>query len=437
MAEHHDHSDRTSAGVISRRNFIAGLSASVGLCSVGLSARAKLPKPKHSGVDHIVVFTMENRSFDHFLGWLPGADGHQAGLTFSDAAGIAHSTHALAPDFQGCGHPDPDHSYQGGRVEYHSGVCDGWLRAGANDDFAIGYYRQADLAFFGRSAPDWTACDRYFAAIMAETFPNRFYQHAAQTDRIDNSAALSTLPTIWDRLAAAGVSATYYFSDIPFLALWGAKYLPISRPFASFLEACAAGTLPAVSFVDPRFVDEESGTSGDDHPHADIRNGEAFLNAVYTAVTTGPDWPKTMLIINYDEWGGFFEHVPPAPAPIPPADLVAGNADGLRGFRVPCVIVSPFARRAFVSSTELDHTSILRFIEWRWDLDPLTIRDGSANNLADVLDFKSHDARAPQYAVPPGPFGAACGTPTTVAARSEIAAWESVRDLAQIFGWQV
>lgn len=430
-------SARGRQGGISRRNFISGVSASVGLWASGITASSKLPKPKQTDVDHIIVLMMENRSFDHFLGWMPAADGRQAGLSYTDGAGTAHATHPLAPDYQGCGHPDPDHSYAGGRVEYDGGACDGWLRAGSNDDFAIGYYEQPDLAFLGQAAPSWTVCDRYFAAIMAETFPNRIYQHAAQTDRIDNSAALSTLPTIWDRLAAAGVSGRYYFSDIPFLALWGAKYLPISRPFASFLADCAAGTLPAVSFVDPRFVDEESGTSGDDHPHADIRNGEAFLNLVYTAVTTGPAWARTALVINFDEWGGFFEHVPPTAAPIPAADAAAGNADGLRGFRVPCVIVSPFARRAFVSNEEFDHTSVLRFIEWRWNLDPLTVRDATANNLADALDFKSHNAAAPQFSVPPGPFGAACGTVATAAAAEEIAAWESVRDLARTFGWQV
>jgi phospholipase C len=80
---------------------------------------------------------------------------------------------------------------------------------------------------------------------------------------------------------------------VPFLALWGSKYLPIGRPFAAFLADCATGALPQVAFVDPRFVDAGSGTSADDHPHADIRNGEAFLDAVYKAVTRGPRWNQT------------------------------------------------------------------------------------------------------------------------------------------------
>src|SRR5437762_7281516 len=113
-----------------------------------------LPSPENSGIEHVVVVTMENRSFDHFLGWLPDADGRQAGLTYLDAAGVGHPTYALAPDFQGCGHADPDHSYEGGRVEYNDARCDGWLRV--NDTFSIGYYRQEDLAFLGRAVPQWT-----------------------------------------------------------------------------------------------------------------------------------------------------------------------------------------------------------------------------------------------------------------------------------------
>ena len=114
-------------------------------------------------------------------------------------------------------------------------------------------------------------------------------------------------------------------------------------------------------------------------------------------------------MINFDEWGGFFEHVAPSAAPIPPADAAAGNRDGLRGFRVPCLIISPRSRRGYVAGGGIyDHTSVLNMIEWRWNLRPLTIRDASARNLALALDFSLADLAAQQYAVPPGPFGTAC-----------------------------
>src|SRR2546421_3203577 len=108
--------------------------------------RALTVDPAASGIEHVVVVMMENRSFDHLLGWMDGADGRQAGLRYPDRNGVLQKTHALAPDFQGCAHPDPDHSFGGGRVEYDGGACDGWLRAGANDDFAIGYYRKREPA---------------------------------------------------------------------------------------------------------------------------------------------------------------------------------------------------------------------------------------------------------------------------------------------------
>jgi phospholipase C len=387
---------------LTRRQFLYGSAAALGSLSLGKSSllwaaphgKGGLPRPDKSGIKHVVVVMMENRSFDHFLGWLPGADGQQAGLIYTDSQGAAFQTHPLAPDFQGCNHPDPDHSYEGGRIEYDGGLCDGWLRAGSNDDFAIGYYTQDDLPFLGQAAPDWTVCDRYFAPIMAPTYPNRIYQHSAVTDRLDDSISLSTLPTIWDRLAQAGLRGRYYFNDIPFIGLWGTKYSSITRQYDQFLQDCASGGLPEVAFVDPPFFSENAGTSSDDHPHGDIRAGESFLYQTYRAVTTGRDWKHTVMVINFDEWGGFFDHVAPQEAP----DV--DPAFALRGFRVPCMIVSPFAAPGAVEQGIYDHTSVLKMIEWRWGLQPLSVRDAAANNLADALDFNLQRHTVPDYDVP-------------------------------------
>ena len=378
-----------------------------------LSARAdSLPPPQAAGFDHVVVVMMENRSFDHFLGWLPGANGQQAGLSYNDSAGVSHPTHSLPPDYQGCGFNDPGHSYSNGRVQYNSGAADGWLLNGSgNDIYAIGYYGQSDLPFLGAAGTTFTVCDNYFAAILSATYPNRFYQHAGQTDRLSNTSTTSTLPTIWDRLEQKGLSRRYYFNDLPFLALWGTQYVSISKPFSQFLADAAAGTLPNVAYVDPGFAGETTDTSNDDHPHADIRDGEAFLNQIYDALRASPNWPKTVLIINFDEWGGFFDHVPPPLAPIPPVTAAAGDVDGRLGFRVPCVVISPYARRNFIAHGQYDHTSILKMIEWRFGLPPLSVRDSTANNLAEVLDLSSPNVTAPAFTVPMGPFGKNCQVP--------------------------
>jgi len=437
---------------ISRRGFLTTAASAAGGIALGCSDRSivapplaqlmggPLPDPAASGIEHVIVFMMENRSFDHFLGWLPGADGKQAGLSYADSGGVQHATFPLAPDYQGCGYADPDHSYAGGRVEYDDGACDGWLRV--NDVFSIGYYRQEDLPFLGRAVPDWTSFDQYFCAILGPTFPNRIYQHAGQTDRIENTTAISQLPTIWDRLAARGLQGRYYYADLPFLGLWGAKYVPIGRPLAAFYADCAAGTLPHVAFVDGSFAQELTGTGGDDHPHGDVRAGEAMMNRIYRAVTRSPAWRRSVLVINFDEWGGFFDHVPPSVAPIPPADLAAGNADGRRGFRTPTLLISPFARRAHTSHVLYDHTSVLRMIEWRWDLQPLTVRDATANNLADELDFTLVDSAPPPVYSVPDVVGAPCpilptdivplATPRRSATRAH---WRALGEIARRHGW--
>src|SRR5437660_1414712 len=168
---------------ITRREFIVGAAGAAGTLAVSGNARVgawprpvprPLPPPGQSEIDHIVVLMMENRSFDHYLGWLPGADGKQAGLTYRDRAGRAHPTHHLT-DFQNCAHPDPDHSYDGGRIQLDGGKCDGFLRSGENDSFAIGFYTQSDLALYSKAVPRWTTFDRYFCSFMGPTFPNRLY----------------------------------------------------------------------------------------------------------------------------------------------------------------------------------------------------------------------------------------------------------------------
>ena len=363
------------------------------------------PGPADSGLDHIIVVTMENRSFDHLLGWVPGADGKQAGLSYRDRAGNSHATYHLT-DFQACGFADPDHSFEGGRAEYNNGACDGWLTAPGNDLYAIGYYETGDLPFLGKAAPAWTVLDRYFTAILGPTFPNRLVSQAGQTDRLSNTLTPSTLPAIWDRLSGAGLSGLNYGDPITTAELlWGNRYRSLVRPMSAFFSDAASGSLPNVSFVDPVFLTAPSNSF---HPPGDIRDGDAFLSSIYDAVTRSPLWSSTLLILTFDEWGGFFDHVVPPVAPIPAGERAAGNVDGLRGFRIPTLLISPFAKRGVVSSAVYDHASILRLIEWRWNLEPLTVRDAQANNLADSLDFAHPLLSAPTIAVGAGPFGASC-----------------------------
>jgi len=452
-----------------RRKFLQGMAAASGAAMMGklghlpnvlahqeaLLQSKKLPPASESGIDHLVVVMMENRSFDHFFGWIRNADGKQAGLSYIDPNGTAHATYHLANDFIGCGHPDPDHSYQGGRLQYDSERMDGFLLDARNDIYALGYYTKPDRPFHNSLATHYTICDRYFCSFLGPTFPNRMFSHAAQTDRLSNTFTLSTLPTIWDRLAAAGVSGTYYFSNLPFLGLWGPKYISISRPYQQFLLDAAAGTLPSVSFVDPRFTLTDTGDGNDDHPHADIRAGDQFLAETFFAVANGPLWPRTVFVITYDEWGGFFDHVAPprvAAGNQVDSDLVGGNA--LLGFRIPVCIASPFSARgpgndqnnrqsSRVVSSLFDHTSILKFIEWRWQLSALTARDASSSitNLAHALKFDHPDFSVPELPLPPSAPPFSCVTASASLARgtaeNEENAWEGLRDSGLLDEWNL
>ena len=187
-----------------------------------------------------------------------------------------------------------------------------------------------------------------------------------------------------------------------------------------------------MSFLDPRFNGEGDGVSGDDHPTADIRVGEKFLADVYTAITTSPAWANTLLVINFDEWGGFFDHVVPSSA----NDVSPATA--LRGFRVPALVVSPRSRRHFVAPWTYDHTSVLKLIEWRFGLSSLTPRDAHARNLAEVLDFASPPSlTAPPISVAPVvpvPCEAPAPVPGSLAPENE---WTQLISVAKHHGWSI
>ena len=330
-------------------------------------------------IRNIVVLMMENRSFDHLLGWLPNSTGRQSGLSYTDNNGIAHSTYPLSPDWTGCGHADPDHSYDGGRLEVDNGAMDGFLKPANSDVYSIGYYSEQDFQFLPQFARSFTVCDQYFPSILGPTFPNRLFQLCGQTDRLDDSISLCTLPTIFDHLAAAKVSAKYYFSNIPFLALFGGRYRKLTESYDSFLSDCAAGTLPAVSFIDPAFT-LLFNFGNDNHPHSDMRNGDAFLAQTFHALANSPNWANTVFVMNYDEWGGFFDTVPP-PRAIAPNNTdtdLAVNGKALLGCRCPCIIASPWTysdpANPTVNHSVFDHTSVLKLIESVFGVAPLAAR---------------------------------------------------------------
>lgn len=339
-----------------------------------------------AGIDTVVIVMMENRSFDHWLGWLSQdtaymeAGRSRYGRFFAvDAAnqqtyvgpnGPESTQHMvgwnyLSNPYRGCDQSDPNHGWNAGRAQRDLG----FIAPTANDDLLpLGYYEGADLPFTREFVRTFTAFDNYHCSILGPTYPNREYLHSAQSGG-NKSNSFPTgpdgfeWPTIWDRLGAANVPAKYYYSDLPVLALWGSRMTSRLNPIANYYTDAAAGTLPNVVMIDPKFT---GAGQNDDHPLADVRGGQAFLRDVFKAFVDSPQWERGLFIAMYDEWGGFFDHV----APVHFADdrANANDADDFSqaGFRVPCVMASPYAHRGLVDRRDYDHTSVLRFLEWRF-----------------------------------------------------------------------
>jgi phospholipase C len=381
-------------------------------CATGPDGRevCALPQAAEAPFDTVVVLMMENRSFDHVLGWLPGANGRQQGLRYADEAGVVHETWPLAPDFQGCQYQDPDHTWEGIAVQYANGACDGFLKTRTDrtrpaDLYPIGYYREGELPILHALAKAYTTFDNYFCSMLGPTWENRLYQLTGTTqvgmDKIidhfprNDAERPCDIPTaIFDRVRGAGLRAAYYYHGEPMTGLFKSKrYDDISLPIGRFFDDARRGTLANVVFVDPDYTDdaEDAGTSNDYHHRGNMLVAEGFVASVYDALKDSPQWGRMVFVLNFDEHGGFFDHVvPPAceddtvqPGPGPFPDLKR------LGFRVPAIAMGPFAPAKIETAGPYEHCSILRMIEWRWSLAPMTARDRTARNLADALDFRN------------------------------------------------
>lgn len=376
-------------------------------------------QPSDSPIDTIVVVTMENRSFDHYLGWLGGDAAYRehgrkrygrgfhvdarTDLAFQDASGAWVATQHLTtspvePDpYRGCGHPVPGHSWKKARRELDAGFI---AEGTGNDSYALGYYRAGDLPVTAHLARRFTVCDRSFPSILGPTFPNRQYLHAATsegwtTDPGPLKPGTYTADTIWKKLIAAGVPCGYYYSDCPVLLMYGEGYKPIIHTVDDFFDDCEQGTLPNVVYVEPKFGGP---FRTDDHSDGDVRLGQRFILDVFRAFAQSKYWERGAFVLTYDEWGGFFDHVrPPILQDGERIQVYTPDTFQQTGFRIPTVVASPYAPRGGVDHTTYDHTSILRFIEWRFLGAPeagpggdhatwyLTRRDRHANNLGGLL----------------------------------------------------
>jgi phospholipase C len=386
-------------GRIDRRGFLragAGAAALAGIaaCSTRGASESRTDEPRalidpnDAPFDHVVVLTLTGRSFDHLLGWLPAARGRQHGLAYRDVDGMLHDTWDLGVDVEECGGSELAHDWTDGAVHLGDDDNRGFLlTVGEGDLTPLSFFSQRAVPAIGRLATSFTTLGNYFASVNAGSVPNRMYLHAGATDLDDDrdiegggNGASDLRTTIWDRLRAADLTGRYYglaANGQPFVSRFGNRYEDLVRPFRALLTDARTGRLPTVAFAEAPVG-------------PDVRTDQTTITDVFTALRRGPRWERTVLVVHYDQWGGYFDHVPPPkvidanvnPRPGPHPDY------SQLGFRVPCVVASPFSTAApMVGGTPFEHTSILRMIEWRWGLRELGMRDRNARNLAEVFDF--------------------------------------------------
>ena len=430
-------------------------------------------------IEHIVILMMENHSYDNYLGMLADrGDGFQL-----DEAGRPTAVNKAGNgDIVQMRHSEgtrqkvgvPSQSWNASHIQWDEGTCEGFVRSieqtlpGKDASVTMTYWDQQDLPFYYGLAKTFPLATRWFSSCLGPTFPNRRFMIAGTAHGLIDDLPFGMVDypaagTIFDRLSAHGISWANYHHVTPLRVnwrrlshAWGLNFLRVLggllasispqlkpvmeskmqttadlyplgmlrsinhlRPIDQFWQDARAGKLPSVTIVDPDFD-----SCSEENPQ-DVQVGEGFAAKVINAVMAGRGWPRTLLIWLYDEHGGYYDHVPPPPAPQPDdvpgqdpmqrffllrlllrftkyasqiAAIDAGPTTYDRlGFRVPAVFVSPFAKPGYVTDTVYDHTSILKLIERKWNLPPLTKRDAVATEPLEPLDFSN----PPQFLDPP------------------------------------
>ncbi|MGH7297130.1 MAG: phospholipase C [Polyangiaceae bacterium] len=387
-------------------------------------------------IENIVVVTMENHSFDSYLGHLDEyanrtdieSAAADAGNPAADGGTVPwhHADHLCTAD--------TNHEWAGSHQEVDNGAMDGFVKVnqgwdapsgGGSDPTlydgarAMGYYDQTDLPYYYELASTFAIADNYHCSLQGPTYVNRDYLLAATsfglTTNIFPDLTNYPFPTndasVLDELEKRHTTWLAYAEGAPGAGTvygpsganrWGRH---VTASFDQFLTDAKAGQLPQVSFVDPNLNSETTGGAGtDEHPPGDIQSGQLFVSQVVQAVTTSPQWAHLALFITHDENGGFYDHVPPpkacppgdSPPALQPGDTTDAGFDAY-GMRVILIVVSPYAKKAYVGHTVYDHTSITRFIEAKFKIPALSGRDANATPPTDLFDFTD----PPAFATPP------------------------------------
>ncbi len=384
---------------------INGCGSAADRCPPGPVPTGAAPK-QLSGIDNIVVVMMENRSFDHMFGSLrtdadyPGANAVD-GLTGTennlDGSGRPLLVN-LAPGT--ISKLNPKHDWDSCHRTFNQGRNDSFVAVNAGDNQAevMSYHQRPTAPFLYSLCDQYVVCDRWFSSVMGPTWPNRYYLHAATAggNKSNLPMGINPPPTVWQRLAERCIPASYYFAGrIPWYSVafpansFSGNDAVTPQPIDHFFTDAARGTLPSFSIIEPDFG------VNDGHPPYDFSMAEAFLSSIHRALAASVHWPRSLLVIVFDEHGGFYDHVPPPTVPDPDPDFRQ------LGFRVPAIVVGPQVRPGAVVSTPYDHVSILATLATRFGIGSLGPRMDAAADLSACLDPDRAAAMSPAAALPP------------------------------------
>ncbi|MGA9796881.1 MAG: alkaline phosphatase family protein [Rhizomicrobium sp.] len=407
---------------IRRRSFLQAATAASALSAAGASFG---PAPAYAGtpgklgdIDHIIILMKENRSFDHYFGMLSGVRGFDDNSpNFRQPDPLSQQGYVLPfrLDTLHTNAQRQHHLSHKWKVQHNAlngGAMNNWVPAhrmsnGAAGPLTMGYLTRADLPFYYALADAFTLCDGYFCSVLGPTHPNRFYLMTASIDAdgrygkpaINNKGRAYTWETYPERLERAGISWCVYHETDDFgcnVLAYFTQYRqapqnsPLyekamrARSMGQLLSDLKTGNIPQVTWIIPR-------SDVNEHPEHLPAAGEDHTNQILTALWSNPAlWAKTAVILNYDENDGIFDHVlPPIAPPGTASEYTHGLPVGL-GFRVPCMVISPYSRGHYVNSHTFDHTSTLRLIEARFGVEVANLsrwRRETCGDLTSAFDF--------------------------------------------------
>ena len=428
-----------------------------------------------NSVNHILVITQENRSFDHYFSQLPeywqahnypqatnGTTLDVAPSSFSNAdpSGTTVGTFNLHSACNENPSPSWNESHVDRNHEHPTDSdtpMDGFARAAGGDarangfydiegHRAMGYFTGDQLNYYYFLASNFATSDRWFSPVMSRTQPNRMYLYGATSAghayplNTSHSPQLSG-KTIFELMQdnnvswkiyvhpdSSGCTSPHCLARFSYLNQWTYYQYVLQnlanqfQPVSQLMSDIQNGTLPQVSFVEPAgYLGLDEHASDNDVPSADapdVQLGAKYIESIINALMSSPSWKDTVLILTYDEFGGFYDHVPPQPAVAPdamkfPTDLITSPPDiclndtseaicgfNYTGYRLPLIVVSPFTKSNYVSHTVMDYTAILKFIETRFNLPSLTARDAAQPDMTEFFDFRNVPWATPPSNIP-------------------------------------